>query len=133
VDVAISALRNASHDLKSKSWIHTITNDPIITEVGVGLYDLDPVNGYKNVGVASVYYDSLKLYPMSEQVNYSGHINPDTAVGPAARYYLPNDSSLQLSPAPDRIGQLSVRVALAPSRVANGIEDFVYNQFFEYI
>lgn len=132
-ELAINALRNAAIELYTKSWIYTQPCDPQPTVKNQADYDLDTFTNYRNIGIVSVNFDDAQLTPTGVTNLNRSNLRWQDDVGTPTNYISADYISIRLYRIPDVVGTLNAVVALAPSKTATGIEDFIYHLYSEQL
>ena len=132
-ELAINALRNACIELLSKSWLYTQPCDPQNTVIGQAEYDLDTFNGYRNIGIISVYFDDFALLPAGVTMLNRSNLRWQDDIATPTNYLSSDYSTIRLYKIPDSVGVLNATVALTLAKNATGIENFVYDIYSEQI
>lgn len=134
---AINAIRDASIDFCQKTWYWQVDLPVMDLQAGKAVYELQTDPETRLVGLAMVYYKDILLIPkgQDELARLYRDTNWKTLEG-EPRYYTQrsrNEITLVPTPIMDDPASLYVRVALAPTRDAQGIDTEVYEIFLESI
>lgn len=140
-DVAIRAIRNTVIEFCEKSLIHQVTQDPISIRANLTDYDLDAPSGYRVHKVMKAWFQGNELSPVAPD----DIVTPE-AYNPSVGGYTPSKSqptgytqkdseSVSFLPIPnqDYPKAITMRVALVPLRDSTKFDDFLYEQWGEYI
>jgi hypothetical protein len=131
--IAVKALKDACHMFLSQSLVYQQKNDPISVEAGTAEYDLDSFTGYENIMPVAVYIDTRKIDPTTEDKLRTMHRQWDEQEGQVGAYIMVSPDIIRLVYIPEADGVLDVKVALTTSKRSTGIEDFIWDQYYEYI
>jgi hypothetical protein len=140
-DVALRAIRHTIIEFCEKSLIYQVTQDPITLRAGLDNYDLDAPKGYRVQKVMRAWFKGSELEPVAPD----DIVTPDvynTTIG----NYTPSKSqpvgytqkdfdTVSFLPIPDQTytNAITMRVALVPLRDSTSCENFLYEQWGEYI
>lgn len=142
-DMAIRAIRNTIIEFCEKSLIHQVTQDAITLQDGVDTYDLDAPKGHRVHKVMKAYFKGQELTAVAPDdiATPDPYLQTTNAAG-----YTPNKSqptgytqkdfdTVTFMPIPDQryMNAITMRVALVPLRDSTGCENFLYEQWGEFI
>jgi hypothetical protein len=139
--MALVALRNTVTDFCEQTLIHQATLDPLTLIPGVAEYDLEPPSGYRVGQVVNVWFKGQKLEPLSPDMVEMPEAYGDFIGGykktqaPPKGYAQRTPETITFLPFADQryVGAVTMRVALVPLRDCTEIEDFLYEQYGEYL
>lgn len=140
-DVAIRAIRNTVIEFCEKSLIHQVTQDPITIRANLTDYDLDAPTGYRVHKVMKAWFQGAELSPVAPDDivtpdAYSQSVGGYTPSKSQPTGYTQKDSeTVSFMPIPnqDYPKAITMRVALVPLRDSTKFDDFLYEQWGEYI
>lgn len=140
-DVAIREIRNTVIEFCEKSLIHQVTLDPITLRDGVSEYFLDPPGGTRVQKIMKVWFQGRPIEPAApDEIQspeiYATRIGGYTAPKAEPRAYTQTDfATVNFLPIPDRTysNAITMRVALAPLRDSEQFDDFLFENWGEFI
>lgn len=140
-DMAIRAIRHTVIEFCERSLIHQVTQDPISLRPNLSDYYLDTPSGFRIQKIMKVWFRGQVLDPVApDEINtpeaYNARIAGYTATKSEPVAYTQKDfESITFLPIPDQTysAAITMRVALAPLRDSAGCEDFLYEQWGEYL
>lgn len=140
-DLAKQAIRNTLIEFCEKTMIYQVTLDPITLLKGVAEYDIDPPEGYRVHRIMKVWLRGSELSPIAPDMAsspeaYSDFIGGYSRSEAQPTGYLQRDSgTVTFLPIPDQryANAVTMRVALAPLRSSQAVEDFLFEQWGEVI
>lgn len=132
-EMAINALRNASIELYTKSWIYIQSCDEQNTVINQAEYDIDTFGGYKVIGIVSVQYKDAALIPVGITSLNRSNLRWQDDVGTPTNYLSNDYTTVRLYRIPDAVGALNITVALTPTKTSTGIDNFVYDLYSEQL
>lgn len=140
-DLAKQALRNTIIEFCEKTMIHQVTLDPVTLLKGVSEYDLEAPDGYRVHRIMRVWLRGNELAPIAPDMvprpeAYADFIGGYTASESLPSGYMQRDSgTVTFLPIPDQRypNAVTMRVAIAPLRLFERVEDFLFEQWGETI
>jgi len=140
-DVALRAIRHTVIEFCEKSLINQVTQDPITLRANLADYDLDAPTGFRVQKVMRVWFGGQELEPVAPDDIvgpdiYNSKIGNYTASTAPPKAYTQKDfSSVSFLPIPNQTytNSITMRVALVPLRDSTQFDDFLYEQWGEYI
>lgn len=140
-EVAIRAIRNTVIEFCEKTLINQVTQDPISLRAGLTDYDLDAPAGYRVQKVMRAWYLGSELAPVApDDIPSPDVYNPNIAGYTPSKstisgYTQKDSESVSFMPIPnqDAPQSITMRVALVPLRDSTKFDDFLYEQWGEYI
>lgn len=140
--LALQAIRNTVIEFCEKSLIHQVTQDPLTLLANISDYDLDAPSKQQRVQkIMRVWFKGVEIGPvapddvMTPEV-YAANIPGYTPVkGPAQGYTQKDFGTVSFLPIPDQryVNAITMRVALVPTRDSTSFEDFLFEQWGEFI
>ena len=140
-DVATRAIRNTVIEFCEKSLIHQVTQDTISLRANFSDYDLDAPTGFRVHKVMKAWFQGSELAPVApddivtpEAYNTSvGGFTPSKSQ--PTGYTQKDTGTVSFLPIPnqDYPRSITMRVALVPLRDSTKFDDFLYEQWGEYI
>lgn len=134
---AINALRAAAIEFCEKTLYWQADLDTIDSDAGDNNYQIVVPTGTVLLGVITGWYDGHQLIPTGADALDRLFRGQDWRSLPGLPRYMTQltDTTLMLVPTPsnDDNDALALRVALAPSRTATGIDDTIYQRYLEVI
>lgn len=141
--LALQAIRNTVIEFCEKSLIHQVTLDPITLVANVTDYDLQAASNQQRVQkIMRVWFKGAEIGPVAPDdvaapdVYLEASIPGYTATkGPAQGYTQKEMGTVTFLPIPDQryINAITMRVALVPTRSSTQFEDFLFEQWGEFI
>lgn len=135
--VAEQAIRNSVIEFCTETRYLQTDLDSISAISGVSQYDLDAETGYVVVDVMQAWYGSSLLVPKSTEQLSQIYRNTDWRTVSGNPYYFFREKATQVTlvPTPQKTeaNKLNVRVAIAPTRAASGVDSEIYERFLEEI
>jgi hypothetical protein len=140
-DMALRAIRHTVIEFCEKSLIHQVTQDPITLRENLIDYDLDAPKGMRVQKVMRVWFKGQELEPVApddlvEPDVYGLKIGDYTPTKAPPKGYTQKDfGTVSFMPIPNQTYQnaITMRVALVPLRDSTQFDDFLYEQWGEYI
>ena len=134
---AINAIREACIKFCQRTWYWQVDLPVMDLVAGKSVYEFNVPPESRIVGIAQVYYKEILLIPkgQDELARLYRDTNWKTLEG-EPRYYTQrsrNEITLVPTPVKDDPDTLYVRVALAPTQDAQGVETEIYELFLEPI
>jgi hypothetical protein len=135
------AVKNTVIEFCEKTLIHQVTLDPITLRAGVLDYDLDVPTGYRLQKIMKVFFQGKPIDAVApDSINvpdaYAARIGGYTPgrSGPVA-YTQKDLSTVSFLPIADQTyaNAVTIRAALSPLRDSTGCEDFLYENWGEFI
>lgn len=126
-------------DFCERSLVWKVTLDPMRTAIGVKEYDLDPPKDTKVVKIMRSWLDSSELTPVGEEAVASpfGFVKTitglDNPTGRPQTFLQPEPGLIGVQPVPDAVYTLTLRVALAPTRSTDCVDDFLFEDWVDVI
>lgn len=139
---AVQALKDAAIEFCELTLIHQADHDPVAVVANVTDYDLEsPVTGTRIFKVMRAWYKGKLLTPVApDQVNEPSVYNQsipgyDEKFGSPTGFIHKDDSTFSVIPIPDEsvANAITMRVALAPLRSSTTVENFLYENWGEFI
>lgn len=140
--LALQAIRNTVIEFCEKSLIHQVTLDPLTLIANITDYDLDSPSKEQRVQkIMRVWFRGAEIQPVApdDVVTpdvYTSSI-PDYTVskGPTVAYTQKEMGTISFLPNPDQryVNAITMRVALVPTRASTSFEDFLFEQWGEFI
>jgi hypothetical protein len=139
---AIQSIRDSAIQFCELSLIHQADHDPISVVAKIADYDLEtPITNTRIVKVMKAFYKGQELTPASpDEVTDPSVYNSSiggytTTYQPPRSFFQKDTASITLMPIPDQslANAITMRVALVPSRSSIACEDFLFEQWVEYI
>jgi hypothetical protein len=140
-DVALRAIRHTVIEFCEKSLINQVTQDPITLRANITDYDLDAPTGYRVHKVMKAWFKGVEMQPVApDDITvpdpYSQTITGYTpSKSPPNSYTQKEFDTVTFLPIPDQVyaNAITMRVALVPLRDSTKFDDFLYEQWGEYI
>lgn len=130
-----NAIRDVAIHFCTKTLIHRVTLDPIVTAAGTtedaARFDLYYDSHTSVAAILSGYQGTARMDPTSRTALDEGVGVWETRVGTPTHYMQPDHGTVQTYPIPDNAYTLVFKVALAPKRTATGVESFIYERWVE--
>lgn len=135
--VAIQAVRNAVIEFCEKTQCLQEDLTTLSTFTGDSTYDIAPDTGYTTSEVMSVWLGDQYLVPKSvEDLTrvYRGQ-NWQDMIGRPYYYFREDPTTLRLVPKPalNDVYQLTVRIAMVPTRASTAVDISIYDRYLEII
>lgn len=135
-ELATLHLRNAAIRLCDQAQIHEVYADPIDVAANTAEYQLEaPSTNYDICRVKTAHVQATEILPKDE-VWLKENVPDWETVGGAPVYFTHlSPDAIRLVPIPqeDIAGGLTLRLVVKPSRVALGVEDFIFERYVEVI
>jgi hypothetical protein len=140
--LALQAIRNTVIEFCEKSLIHQVTQDPLTLLPNLSDYDLDPPSKQQRVQkIMRVWFKGAEIGPVApDDVAtpdvYAANIPGYTPTkGPTQGYTQKEFGTVSFMPIPDQryVNAITMRVALVPTRDSTSFEDFLFEQWGEFI
>lgn len=132
-DITVTTeIRNAVIALCADGLAWQIDGDVETHPADEPLYDLPLPSLSKLAEVIDVYIDGVLVNPTPPDQLYLKFQNWHTATNAPMTYFV-DASSLRLVPTPNKDVTIQTRIAVKPSRTATGVEDFLYEKYWEEI
>lgn len=125
---AINAVRNAAIDFCTKTKVWQQAQDPVWVSALALPLDLEADAGMTVVQVRSCKADGLLLSPVTVDYLDATYPNWEDATGTPRFFYQLSGAQVGLYPLPTTSVSLRLRVAVAPTRAAAGIDAEIYQQ-----
>lgn len=140
-DVALRAIRHTVIEFCEKSLINQVTQDPITLRANITDYDLDAPTGYRVHKVMKAWFKGVELKPVAPDDMvapdaYNQQISGYTPTkSPPDAYTQKDFDTVTFLPIPDQVyaNAITMRVALVPLRDSTKFDDFLYEQWGEFI
>lgn len=140
-DLAIREIRNTVIEFCEKSLIHQVTLDPITLRENVSQYFLDPPGGTRVQKIIKVWFRGNPISPIApDEIEspeiYASRIDGYIAAKQQPTAYTQTDfETVNFLPTPDQTypNSITMRVALAPLRDTEEFEDFLFENWGEFI
>ncbi|NQW93621.1 MAG: hypothetical protein HQ446_06245 [Polaromonas sp.] len=140
-EMALREIRSTVIEFCEKSLIHQITPDSLTIRAGVQDYDLDAPAGHRVHKIMKAWFKGQPLTPMApDEIDtpdlYSARIPGYTPTKSDPVAYTQKDySTVSFLPIADQThsSAITMRVALAPLRSSTQCEDFLFEQWGEYL
>ena len=140
-DVALRAIRHTVIEFCEKSLINQVTQDPITLRANLADYDLDAPTGFRVQKVMRAWFGGQELEPVAPDDIVGPDIynpkigNYTASTAPPKAYTQKDFSSVSFLPIPNQTypNSITMRVALVPLRDSTQFDDFLYEQWGEYI
>lgn len=131
--MAVRAVRDSAISFCDRSEAYQVDLTPITLLEGVAEYDLSgqlPANT-KLARIISVKFDGMRLDPTSyDLMNQEGAW--EEVLGTPDRFFEDDAGILRIYPKPFG-GQLAVRVAIRPDRLSTGLDDTLFEKYWDGI
>ena len=141
-DIALRAVRQTVIEFCERTLIHQVTQDPLTLRANLSDYDLDAPKEHRVHTIMKVWFKGKPLDPLApDEINVPDGYNsrPQAGYDPtkaAPRGYTQKDfAQITFLPIPDQTytSAVTMRVALAPLRDSTQCEDFLFEQWGEFI
>lgn len=135
--VAIQAIRNAAIQFCEKTRVLQTELLPMDVVESVAVYEFEPDIGYKVVDVIEAWYGDQFLVPkaVEELTRIYRTSNWNDLDGNPYYYFRSRTQEITLVPKPQEseLSKLRLRVAVVPSRASSGIDEEIFERYYEYI
>jgi len=133
--IAKTAIRNAVIELCNKSKVWVTDHAPIDSVALQAAYPFAPATETLVCAVITAYYDGRKMEPAIQTDIASRYDNWTEKTGTPTDYLQESESEIILFKKPDAAiaGALTMKVALKPTRAANGVESWIVEKYLEEI
>lgn len=140
--LALQAIRNTVIEFCEKSLIHQVTQDPLTLVPNITDYGLDSPSSQQRVQkIMRVWFKGSEIGPVAPDdvmtpELYAANIPGYTPVkGPTQGYTQKEVGTVSFLPIPDQryVNAITMRVALVPTRNSTTLEDFLFEQWGEFI
>jgi hypothetical protein len=140
-DLAVREIRNTIVEFCEKSLIHQVTLDPLTIRANVRDYDLDAPSGHRVHKIMKAWFKGQVLEPVApDEINVPDAYNPripgySPGKSDPVAYTQAGFSTVSFLPIADQTHQaaITMRVALAPLRNSTQCDDFLFEQWGEYL
>lgn len=134
--VALNAVRNSAAEFCERTVFWQETQDAFTATSATFPYDLEAPSGARVSQVLAVLVNGVAIQPTTLDVLDTSVPNWRTTDADSPQlYYQVNPYTMGVYPAikTGSTAQVQLRVALAPSRTATGVEEFIYQLYAEVI
>lgn len=135
--VAVQAIRNAAIQFCEKTRVLQTELLPMDVTEAVAQYEFEPDIGYKVVDVIEAWYGDQFLVPkaVEELTRIYRTSNWNDLDGNPYYYFRSRTQEITLVPRPQEseVAKLKLRVAVVPSRSSSGIDEEIFERYYEYI
>jgi len=127
------ALRQAAISFCEKSLAWRYAHPKIAVTSGTASYAFVPLSGAAVHAITYAEFDGDEIECNAGELNIASAVDDWRNATGTPEYIVGGTTSLQLVPAPDAGGTLTLKVALKPSPSATGIDDDIFNEYREAI
>ena len=134
--LAVNAVRNAAIEFCSNTlfWQETQADTAITVAVTPSApLTLSAPTGARIIQIMAVTIDGLPLSPISIDMLDDGVYNWRGRTGKPSAFYQPNPDQLVFVLPPDASYTATLRVAYSPTRVADGVDERIYQNYLEAV
>lgn len=132
--LALQHIRLAAIDLYARARLRELDLSGMSTVASIASYTLAGVpTDYVFHEMTRVSVDGESIGPIKPGDRDRLYPEWETTTDQPAWYYLEDDDTLTLFPTPDGVYAVRARASIKPSPTAAGIDDWVFNQFFQVI